>query len=443
MTSSVTRAIADRPMTPIQILTIGICVVLNMLDGFDILAMAFTAPGISAEWGVAPQTLGLLFSAAPVGMAIGALFMGPFADKAGRRLTIILCLIVITAGMLSSAFTNSVPQLFVLRLVTGVGIGAILPILNTVVAEYSSRQWRDFSISLMHAGYPIGVVVGGSIAVILISQYGWRSIFVLGGSLSAVMLLIAVWKLPESLDFLIVKRPANALEKTNALLKQLGQPALAELPETSVDDRHEAAGIRYVLSDQMRSSSLLLWCAFFLLMFTMFFLQSWTPQILVDAGFTEQQGITGGIAMSFGGIVGGIVLGFSSIWLSLAVRIRFYLGVSAVAMIAFILLAPAFYFQLFGVFLMGFFVFGSMTGLYAAAPRIYPTAVRATGVAWGVGIGRFGAILGPAFAGLLIGAGVPARLCFVIYAAVMVLAVLTMLFLRVPEPARQAARYTP
>lgn len=425
-------------MTPIQILAIGTCVVLNMLDGFDVLAMAFTAPGISAEWGLPPETLGLLFSAAPAGMAIGALLIGPLADKVGRRMTILACLVVITIGMLSSAFTNSVAQLLVLRFFTGLGIGGILPSLNTIVAEYSSRKWRDFSISLMHAGYPIGVVIGGSIAAMIIAVYGWRSVFVLGGLTSAVMFLVAVWKLPESLEFLLDRRPPNALAKANSLLNRLGQPALKELPAARADERQKV-GIGYVLSAEMRIASLLLWGSFFLLMFTMFFLQLWTPQILVDAGFTEQQGITGGVAMSFGGIVGGIVLGYTAIWFGLGARVRFYLGASAVAMIGFVLLASDYTFQLLGVFAMGFFVFGSITGLYAVAPRIYPTAVRATGVSWGTGIGRGGAILGPAVAGLLIGSGVPIRICFVIYAVVMLLAMITMLFLKVPEPARPAA----
>ena len=432
MSNELTRVIEDRPMTPFQISAVGICLVLNMLDGFDVLAIAFTAPGISEEWNVSPQSLGLLFSAAPIGMALGALFLGPVADKIGRRSTVLLCLGIITVGMLCSALTNGVNQLFFFRVFTGLGIGGILPSLNTIVAEYSSNRRRDLSISFMHVGYPIGAAIGGSISAVLLLQYGWRSVFVLGGVMSALMLLVVYWRLPDSLDFLLAKQPKNALEKINRVLAGLKHQALTEVPARNDEEQQRSVGVAFVLSDKMRVSSLLLWSAFFLTLFSMFFLQSWIPQILVGAGFSANEGITASVFFSFGGVAGGLALGYASVWFGLGTRVRVFLFMTAVFMVAFVIFNLGYLFLLACAAVIGFFVFGSIIGLYAVAPRIYPTAVRATGIAWGIGIGRLGAIAGPYTAGILIGSGFSITFSFVFFATILLLAMLAMFFLNVP-----------
>jgi MFS family permease len=336
--------------------------------------------------------------------------------------------------MLSSAVAGTIGQLFMLRLITGLGIGGILPSLNTIVAEYASSRRRDLAIGFMHAGYPVGALLCGSIATFLIAQFSWQAVFVAGGILSAILLYVVVAELPESLEFLLSRQPPNALDKVNRLLGKLGQSSLTELPAAAYDPR-EQLGIRYLLAKSMLASSLLLWCAFFLTLFTVFFLQSWTPQIFVEAGYSSDQGRIGGIALSFGGIAGGLALGFAAAWFSLAARVRAFMGLAAFAMIGFIAFDPGYELLLVGAFCMAFFVFGSLIGLYAAAPRIYPATVRVTGIAWGIAIGRIGAIAGPYVAGLMIGAGLTLLACFLVFAAVISLAMICMLFLRVPEPA--------
>ena len=425
--------IESRSMSSFQITTVTICLILNMLDGFDVLAMAFTAPGIAEDWNVSPQSLGVLFSAAPIGMMLGALFIGPIADKVGRRMIIMIGLGIITVGMLCSSLTQSVNQLLIFRILTGLGIGGLLPSLNTMVAEYSSLKRRDFSISFLHAGYPIGAAIGGSISAFLLLQFGWQSIFVLGGVMSAIMLLVVFRFLPESLEFLLAKQPENSLEKTNQVLAKINHPTLTEMPSSKIEEKTQAVGVRYVLSKNMRATSLLFWSAFFLALFTMFFLLSWIPKILVDAGYTTSAGISGSVLFNVGGVLGGLFLGYASVWFSLVTRERFFLFMSVILMICFVAFSFNYNLLLVCAFILGFFVFGSITGLYAIAPRIYPATVRATGIGWGIGIGRIGAILGPFIAGLLIGNGFSILFCFIFYALVLLLAFFTMLFLKVPE----------
>jgi hypothetical protein len=147
-------AIDDGPMSRFQVLAVCLCVALNMLDGYDVLVMAFTASEVAREWSLSGYALGVLLSAGLVGMAIGSLLVAPWADRYGRRAVILACLGVITFGMLLSALAQQPSQLKALRVLTGVGIGGILASLNVITSEYSSRRWRSAAIGIQVTGYP-------------------------------------------------------------------------------------------------------------------------------------------------------------------------------------------------------------------------------------------------------------------------------------------------
>ena len=184
MNSDPRQALREGSMTSFQVVVVVICVVLNMVDGFDVLAMSFTAPLVAREWGVDPATLGVLLAAGLVGMGTGAIFISPIADVMGRRAVVILSTVIMSLGMFASAATSNVPELWVCRFVTGLGIGGVLASGNTLLAEYSPTRWRDFTISMMVIGYPTGAIIGGSVFAYLVSEYGWRSAFLFGGAAS-------------------------------------------------------------------------------------------------------------------------------------------------------------------------------------------------------------------------------------------------------------------
>ena len=212
MNNNIREIINRAPMSRFQVGCVAICVVLNMLDGFDVLVMAFTAPAVSADWGLKGAQLGVLLSAGLFGMAGGSLFLAPWADRFGRRAITLTSLILITLGMLLSAATQSAGQLALLRVLTGIGIGGMLASINVITAEYSSDRWRSTAVSIQVIGYPIGATIGGSIAGVLIAQHGWRSAFLFGAIASLVMIPIVIWRLPESMDFLLAKQPSRALD---------------------------------------------------------------------------------------------------------------------------------------------------------------------------------------------------------------------------------------
>ena len=204
-----------------QIQTVFICTLINMLDGFDVLVMSFAAASVSSEWTLSPYQLGILLSAGLFGMAIGSISLGALADRLGRKRLVNICLVIITAGMFASAYSENQEQLLAFRFVTGIGIGGMLATLTTLVSEYSNESSRGLCIGFLQSGYPLGALLGGIVSVYLIDSFGWRSLFIFGGSLSLIMLPFVFWKLPESLDFLLLQGNQADKSKIQQILTKL------------------------------------------------------------------------------------------------------------------------------------------------------------------------------------------------------------------------------
>ncbi|WP_339668129.1 MFS transporter [Dasania marina] len=400
--NNINNIIKNNSMSRYQIVAVSLCVILYMLDGFDVLVMAFTAAPVAKEWGLQASQVGLLLSAGLFGMTGGSLFIAPLADKFGRRALVLSCLVIISVGMGLSAFANSMVELGILRLVTGLGIGGMLATLTVVASEYSSAKWNNFILSLLGVGYPIGAVVGGSIAAVLMLHYDWRSVFLFGSLVSFFLIPLALLCLPESLDFLLSKRPANALQKINLLMTRMGHQALASLPPLSDSGELPQTNLRSLFAPEVRRSTLLIWLAFFMVMFSFYFVLSWTPKLLVAAGLSTAEGISGGVLINLGGITGGLLLGYISSRFSLRKILMIYMFATTVLMLAFGLFWSQLTLALGLGVIMGFFLFGSMIGLYILTPAKYATSIRTTGMGWAIGIGRLGAIFSPIIAGFLL-----------------------------------------
>ncbi len=405
MSTELHKRIDDGPLTALQVTVVVVCWLINMLDGFDILAISYTAHSITEEWALSPEVLGGVFSAGLLGMALGAMFIGPYCDRIGRRKIVLLCVAVIGVAMMATTWARTVTELMLLRLLTGLGIGGLFASLTALVAEYSPSRHRNLMIGFMHGGYPVGALLGGLLAAWLIPEMGWRAVFFAGGIVTALMAPVAIFFLPESPQFLLEKQPVGALDKLNRILRKLGQAPLESLPETSSDvSMASTSAVTPLFSPRLRAWTALLWLAFFCCMFTLYFLLSWTPKIVVDAGLPLNKAIYAGAILNIGGAAGMLLLGHFSARRGLRPLIVSFLAIGTGCMILFphvqsadVLLALA--------AVLGFFVLGGFIGLYSVAARLYPTSIRATGIGWGAGIGRFGAICGPYAGGLLIGFG--------------------------------------
>jgi benzoate transport len=392
-------------MSVFQIAAIGVCVLINALDGFDVLAVAFTAPAISREWGLAPTQVGGLFSAGLAGMGIGAFTISPLGDKLGRRPAILFCLVLLAAGMFASAFAGDLGQLAATRVLTGLGIGGILASINTVVAEYASPRRRSLAISCMALGYPVGATVGALAAVPLIGAFGWRSIYLLGAAAAALLVPLVLWLLPESIQFLSARRPAGALDKINRVQRKLGRAPLDRLPPLAARTAENRPGFADLFRGRMLTATVLVMLLNMCVMATVYFAISWTPKILSELGFSDSIGIYASMMMNVAGAIGCLLFGllanrFGLRNLSAAVFVGMGLALTAYG------LAPPRAVALFAAaFITGVFHNTAITCLYTILPQVFPPEMRATGTGIGLGGGRIGAVAGPYLAGMLMAAG--------------------------------------
>lgn len=398
------RAImANSPMTWRQFLAVAVCVVLNALDGFDILSISFASPGIAAEWGLDRAVLGIVLSMELIGMGVGAILLGQLADRWGRRPTAIVCLLVMATGMGGTAHVASVDALAATRLFTGFGIGGMLAATNAFVAEYSNDRRRGAAVAIMAAGYPLGAVVGGSIASTLLTTGTWRDVFHFGAAATIVLLPLILLFLPEPVGSLLHRRPKDALARINRSLRALGHGSVAELPP--VAPTAPEAGLGELFSPRLRRITALLTAGFFLHVMTFYFILKWVPKIVVDMGFSPAS--AGGVLVwaNVGGLLGGIL--FSLLSLRFAIRGSLVLVMAgSMAMVTVFGQGQA---DLAGLSWAaaagGFFANAGMVGLYALLAVSFPTAVRAGGTGLVIGIGRGGAALSPILAGYLFDAG--------------------------------------
>lgn len=397
------RLLANRPMHWRQFAAIALCCAINAIDGYDILAVSFAAPGLAQEWGVSKAALGVVLSMELIGMAIGSVLLGQIADRWGRRPGVILCLSIMAGGMAVTARADSVEILGVLRLLTGVGLGGMLAATSAMIAEYANDRFRNAAIALMAAGYPFGGAVGGVLASGVLAHGDWRDVFLGGAAASAAMLLFVLPLLPETPDFLAGRRGAQGIVQVNRSLARLGHPPIPRLPdETPASARPTLASL---FNAEQRAATLLLTTAYFSHVVTFYFVLKWVPKVVADLGFDAAQAGSVLVHVSLGGLAGALT--FSALSLRVQAMRLLIVGTlaGAATVVAFGQVPHAIAALKLAGAAAGFATNGVLVLFYAAAANAFPTDLRARGSGFMLGTGRGGAALGPVLAGLLFSAG--------------------------------------
>jgi benzoate transport len=394
--------IAASPMSPLQIVVIGITVCLNALDGFDVLSISFASNGIASEWKVDPGALGIVLSMELIGMAIGSAVIGGVADKIGRRRTILGCLVLMAFGMLMATTVHTIVDLSIWRVVTGLGIGGMLAAINAAAAEFSNAHRRHLSVSLMSIGYPLGAVFGGMVAARLLRSQDWRSVFYFGAAATTTLIPIVFFFVPESVHWLARKQPAGALEKINSALKRMGHDAVAALPELTAEARRKS--IADIFAPGLIAGTVIVTLAYFFHITTFYFIAKWTPRIVANFGFHPSLAAGVLVWVNVGGATGGAIFGLLTQRYSVKTLTIGVLLASTVAVIAFGR-SPADLQMLSMIGLVaGFCTNAGIVGLYAIIAQVFPTHVRAFGSGFAIGVGRGGAVIAPMIAGFMFGA---------------------------------------
>ncbi|WP_338242624.1 MFS transporter [Aurantiacibacter hainanensis] len=391
----------DTPMGTRQVIVVILMVLLNALDGFDVLSSAFAAPGIAADWGVERDALGIMLSAELVGMGFGSVILGGLADKYGRKLTMLTCLVVMAIGMWFAHSSQAIVEITVWRFITGLGIGGMLASTNAVVAETTSKSGRSISMALYVIGYPIGGVIGGFAAQgWLLVEYDWRAVFLFGAIVTAAMIPLVMLLVPETPAYFASRRPSRALEKMNKSLAAFGKPTVEALP--IIDTTLEQPKVTDILSKpRLRKITLLLAFGYAFHTLTFYYILKFAPTIVAGAGFSQPDAASSLTYANIGGALGGFLFGF--------VMRKFdikgptigaaLLGVVAVAYFG--LGHDTLWTWRIAAFFTMFFLNAAIVGYYAAFARGFPAYARATGTGFVLGVGRLGAAGSPIIAGFL------------------------------------------
>ncbi len=422
------EVIDTHPMGAWQIAAVVVTILLNALDGFDVLSISFAAPGIADEWGLKRDALGWVLSMELIGMAIGSIVLGGAADRYGRRPTILVCLIAMTIGMYMVSETSSVTELSIWRVITGLGIGGMLAAINAVVAEFSSRKWRNVSLSLMVIGYPLGAVGGGLVARQLLEGGDWRSIFVFGAAATAAFIPLVLILIPESPAFLAEKRSPNALHRINRTFKRFDLPNISAFP--TVSNARSSRAVLDIFRPSLIRTTLLVTFAYFTHVSCYYFFMKWIPKIVVDLGFDASSAADILIWAMLGGATGGAVYGVMTHWFGIKpVTIVALLG-SFLMVSLFGRTAPDLQILALVSGITGFFINGAAVAFYVILARAFPVNVRASGTGFGIGTGRAGAVVGPALAGVLFAGGTPLAVVMMLLATGSLVAAVAIYFLK-------------
>ena len=400
----VTAIVDNSPFTALHWRAFILCMACLVMDGFDVQALGYTAPSIVREWGVPNAALGPVFAAANFGVLLGALLCSMLADRIGRRPVIVAAALFFGVMTLLTARTATVPQLLTMRFLAGVGLGTIVSNASSLVGEYSSKRRRATMIMYSGVGFTGGAAFGGFLAAALIPSYGWQSVFYFGGAIPIVIGIVMLVALPESLQFMALrgKNPAQLARWLNEV-----DPAVnASATDQFVVREENKAGVPIVhLFHEGRAvPTILFWIVNFMNLLNLYSLASWLPTVVRDAGYSGQTAVLVGTVLQVGGTIGTVGLA----WLvSRAGFVRIMSTTFVIAAISVLLIGqPGVSLALLYVivFIAGWCVVGSQPGLNALSGAYYPTYIRSTGVGAGLGVGRIGAIVGPAIGGMFMAA---------------------------------------
>ncbi|MCP5143980.1 MAG: MFS transporter [Gammaproteobacteria bacterium] len=401
----VRKLVVDKAPVSFQFAIIGICFLITVIDGFDILSISFIAPIIAREWGLSDVELGVIFSSGLAGMTLGALFLSPIGDILGRRVAILLLLALIGTGMVLTALAKDFIAIILFRLITGLGIGGIASNVGTTILEFVAPKRKAAALGLVFVGTPIGAIISGSITLFFINLWGWQSVLLCGGALTLAMVIAVYFGLPESIEFLMARRPAKALARLNAVLRRLRIEPLEVLPQPGNSEQDSKKRILDVFHGELLATTIPIGLIHLFYMFGFYAFVNWSAKLVIDMGLSDGVGISIAMLINVGGIVGALTVGLIAARLGLLKTTSIGFLAVGIGLTSFGF-APELAWLLSCIIVVtGYFFFGIQVSLYTFVASCYPASVRTTAIGLAFTIGRLGSILGPYTAGVMLESG--------------------------------------
>lgn len=399
----VTQLVDEQKVGAFTIRLVILSFIIMLTDGYDLLAASYGAPALIASWHVKPAELGPMFSASPMGMIVGAPLLGLLGDRIGRRWAVILGTVLYGVFALLCAGATSIHELMVLRFITGIGLGGMLPNITALNAEYAPKRVRATLVVLMFMGVTAGSALP-ALVVAALPHYGWQGLYVIGGIVPLALTVVLFFLLPESIKFLTLKDADRYRSRIATVLRQV-RPDMEIAPDavfiSSEASRKASTPVAALFQGGLHWITPLLWVLFVANLTANYFLYSWMPVLFRSSGFSPSHAALTTACYYVGGVTGGLTVSMLIDRRGLtAVALFFAAGCLAVAGIGLNGLPQV---AITGfVFLAGFCVLGVQLGLNAASGLIYPTRIRAAGAGWSFGIGRLGGVFGPMLGAWLI-----------------------------------------
>ncbi len=384
----------EHPFSSYQWLIFALCFWIVLLDGFDTAAIGYIAPSLVTEWGVERPALAPVLSAALFGLAFGALSAGPLADRFGRKAVLVGSVLLFGVACLASAFSGGLNQLVAARFITGLGLGAAMPNAVTLMSEYCPDGRRATLTNAMFCGFPLGAAFGGFLAAWMIPHWGWRSVLVLGGAVPLVLTVLLLVLLPESVRYMVAEN--QPVERIRAVLRRISVTAAEATAFVMTEKAPPTQGkssIGVVLSRDYVVGSVMLWVAYFMGLVIFYALINWMPILFRDAGMGPGTAALISALFPLGG-VGAILSGWLMDRFNANIIISVCFALTAVAVYVIGHATGALGLLMLVVLVAGTLMNTAQSSLPALAAVFYPTHGRATGVAWMLGLGRFGGIAG-------------------------------------------------
>jgi MFS transporter, AAHS family, 4-hydroxybenzoate transporter len=378
-------------------------VLMALIDGYDIGAVAFAAPSLIREWHVAPKALGLVLSASNFGVLFGSQIFGWIGDRYGRKTALILANVLFGIFTFIAAYSTNLTEMSWLRFIAGLGIGGVIPNIVSINAESAPRDKRATLAIIATGMVPLGGALAGFVSAGFVASHGWQILFFVGGVAPIVFALGAIFFLPESIKFMALHEGQR--RKMEALIKEM-RPDYVVPPNARFvieDEKQAPSNPLNLFREGLAAITPLTWLIFACNLMGYFFLLSWTPTLMGAAHVPPQIAALAGAGLQVGGTVGSLLLSW---WLQrarfLAIAIMFVIAIPIVGAIGYAGLSSTAA-LIIVTFFAGFIVLGIQSGINVVGAMIYPTSLRANGSGWQLGIGRLGAIAGPLVGALFVG----------------------------------------
>lgn len=427
------------PWTAAQKTQLGLLFIAILLDGFDNLALALAIPTLALAWDVPRSEFGLVLALGLAGLTLGAVTAGPLGDRVGRKIGLLVCMLLFGGCTFAIVAAGNVMELGILRFIAGIGLGGAVPNAAALISEFTPARRQGAAVSVVALAVPAGGMTAALLGAQLLPAWGWEGLFIVAGAAPLALIPVLWLMTPESPQQLLAQGKAQAALRA---LKQLGM-SVAEGAVLRAAAREDAprASISALLAPAFRRDTICVWATFFCGLTVGYLFNNWIPSVLAAIGMNPVQTSQGLLFYNAGSIAGSLIGAVLITRFGSKALIATATAAAAISMLMGVLIPmlaqhPGQVFVL--LFFEGTFMAALTTPIFSLAAFVYPQAIRTTGIGFAVAAGRGGAIISAFLGGIAVDSAGKAGLYFAMGGALMVGAVIALSFVgRHIPPARK------